>query len=187
MRVLWSAVRFHYQKPRLEMKGFHITAASFVAIILAANLSGCGGSGGPKEHGKSTNQASSNSTGPTTEAPSGMVPPVDGVAVDVAELYLKKAGLTLGRQIQQTNSKVEDGLVITSQPPVGQKEALGTAVELIISKGSAGCQPPGPSWDHLNIIGKMKNVVGDFLPQAITSLALSDRKSTRLNSSHLGI
>jgi serine/threonine-protein kinase len=104
---------------------------------------------------------------------SGVVPGVDGVAVDVAELYLKEAGLTSGQQIQETNSNVPDGFVITSQPPVGEKEALGTAVELIISKGSAGCQPPGPSCPYEGRFGIMINILGETLPEATTNLALS--------------
>jgi eukaryotic-like serine/threonine-protein kinase len=165
-------------------RGLHITAASLVAIVLAAIAGGCGGSGSLGGHGSPTSPAGSSSSVPTSAAPSssaaptsatpsGVVPQVDGAAVDVAELYLRKAGLALGRQIQQTNSDVEDGLVITSQPPVGQKEPLGTSIELVISKGSAGCQPPGPSCDHLQVIGAMINVLGDSLPQAISSLALS--------------
>jgi beta-lactam-binding protein with PASTA domain len=167
----------------MKKRGLRITAALLAAISLAAITIGCGSSGGLEGPGSSTSPASGStsptSTGlstsavPTSEAPTGVVPQVDGAAVDVAELYLKEAGLVLGQQIQQTNSDVEDGLVITSQPPVGQKEPLGTAIELIISKGSAGCQPPGPSCNHLYIIGTMINVLGDSLPQAITNLALS--------------
>jgi eukaryotic-like serine/threonine-protein kinase len=160
----------------MKRRGFHMLVAFLVAIGLAI-LSGCGGSGPPSgttsQTGTATVTPSENVTATSTATPTGVVPPVDGVAVDVAELYIQQAGLKPGPQMQETNSNVTVGFVITSQPPVGQKEPLGTPVELLISDGSAGCQPPGPSCDHSNIIGAMINVIGDSLPMAITSLALS--------------
>jgi beta-lactam-binding protein with PASTA domain len=171
----------------------HISTTLLVAIVLTAILSGCGSSGSSSGNGTSSGSSSGNvassgsSSGNGTtagasssasfatsspSAHSGVVPEVDGVAVDVAELYLKEAGLTSGQKVQETNSNVPDGFVITSQPPVGEQEAIGTAVELIISKGSAGCQP-GPSCPFEGHYGIMINILGQTLPEATTSLALS--------------
>ena len=155
----------------------HVAAASLIALVLAAMLSACGGSGSTNGSGTPTGGPTTTFLAPTSGAPpaspNGVVPPVNGVAVDVAVLYVQQAGLKVGQQVSETNTDVPDGFVITSQPPVGDKESLGTVIELIISKGSAACQPPGPSCTYLNRFGIMTYILGDTLPEATTSLALS--------------
>jgi beta-lactam-binding protein with PASTA domain len=91
----------------------------------------------------------------------------------VAERYLMQAGLQSGRELQEPNTNTQSGLVITTEPPVGETVAHGSAVVLLVSTGSPACQyGPGPSCDEGNPLARMPDILGQTLEQAKTTLAL---------------
>lgn len=166
-------------------------AAVLLAALLAAALSACGGPATSSPGGSATASSPGGSAttarqtggavasgGNTTASgadESGIVPNVDGLSVQIAELYLKQVGLGFGKQLQEPNVDLRSGLVITTDPADGQKESLGYPVNLLVSTGSPGCQPqePGGRCDFFGPFVKMPYVLGQTLQQAKTTLTLS--------------
>jgi beta-lactam-binding protein with PASTA domain/predicted Ser/Thr protein kinase len=77
------------------------------------------------------------------------VPNNVGSTVSIATAALKTAGLTAGAQILRYSSYAS-GLVIGTDPPVGQRLRRGATVTLIVSKGREQLDVP-------NVVGKAKD------------------------------
>lgn len=64
------------------------------------------------------------------------VPDVTGARLDKAEELLKKDGLEPGLVTEDFSDDVDQGAVISTEPAAGAKRRAGTAVSLVVSKGS---------------------------------------------------
>jgi beta-lactam-binding protein with PASTA domain/tRNA A-37 threonylcarbamoyl transferase component Bud32 len=69
------------------------------------------------------------------------IPDVSGKTQDQATAILQQAGFTVN-VIQQNSSTVAQGLAIGTNPPAGQTEGKGSAVQLIVSSGKQQVQIP---------------------------------------------
>lgn len=70
------------------------------------------------------------------------VPDVTGDREAMAATQLIKAGLEVGDTKYENSDDVEDGAVISTNPPAGESVSVGTKVNLIVSKGVARAQVP---------------------------------------------
>jgi C1A family cysteine protease len=89
------------------------------------------------------------------------VPDVVGSTQSAATAALTAAGLMVGTVTTQTSTTIATGLVISENPTAGTKATSGSAVNLVVSSGSA---PPTPS------SVTVPNVVGTTQAAATTSL-----------------
>jgi beta-lactam-binding protein with PASTA domain len=153
-------------------------------------LSACGGF----SPATSTSPATSQTTSPAAPTPTGTagpsgstsatstetspygnrdtaIPQLAGDTVSVAELYLQQAGLRAGQTLQRSNTEYQSGLVITTSPYAGKMVPSRSAVDLLVSDGSPGCQGPSSCNYFLEYI-TMPYVTGQTVPEVTTTLAL---------------
>ena len=71
------------------------------------------------------------SRGPDVHA----VPDGRGKTLEQIQAMLESAGLTLGTISQRYSEKVDEGLVITTDPAAGELKARGAAIDVILSRG----------------------------------------------------
>ena len=70
-----------------------------------------------------------------------MVPDVSKLTIAAAESKLKEAGFEVNEQREERTSKeIEEGYVITTDPPQGVNRKKGTVITLIISTGEKGVE-----------------------------------------------
>ncbi len=166
----------------------NVTRTLLTALATGAlsALSACGGSSPATSTSPATSQTTSPATsastpagaGPpatsTTTSPHGNgnegIPQLAGDTVNVAELYLQQVGLRAGQTLQRSNTEYQSGLVITTSPYAGKMVPSESAVDLLVSDGSPGCQ--GPSCNYLLQYITMPYVIGQTVPQVTTALAL---------------
>ena len=167
----------------------NVTRTLLTALAAGAlsALSACGGSSPATSTSPATSQTTSPATsastpagtaGPpatsTTTSPHGngneAIPQLAGDTVNVAELYLQQVGLRAGQMLQRSNTEYQSGLVITTSPYAGRMVPSESAVDLLVSDGSPGCQ--GPSCNYLLQYITMPYVIGQTVPQVTTALAL---------------
>jgi eukaryotic-like serine/threonine-protein kinase len=80
------------------------------------------------------------------------VPSLEGLTVSQADAALREAGFTLGSTLQESSSEIDVGLVIRSEPAVGEEAERGSPVDVFVSTGpemvtvpdvSTGCLSQG--------------------------------------------
>ena len=98
------------------------------------------------------------------------IPRLAGDPVSVAELYLRQLGLRAGQMLNKPNTKYQSGLVITTSPYAGDVVSYGSAVDLLVSMGSPGCQQPECPQNGVYVT--MPDVLGQTIDQVTTTLAL---------------
>ena len=77
----------------------------------------------------------------TTKVKEIMVPDVSKLTIAAAESKLKEAGFEVNEQREERTSKeIEEGYVITTDPPQGVNRKKGTVITLIISTGEKGVE-----------------------------------------------
>ena len=172
---------------------FKAAGLLLLAMLGAGSLSACGVSASPAAStSASTSATAPNSTastattsgGPqststttsTSPAKNEAIPPVAGDTVSIAELYLEQVGLRSGRKLQRSDTNLQSGLVITTSPYQGDVVPFGSAIDLVVSTGSPGCQP-GSSGLICNLLGTvvtMPYILRQTLQQAMTTLALQN-------------
>ena len=77
----------------------------------------------------------------TTKVKEIMVPDVSKLTIATAESKLKEAGFEVNEQREERTSKeIEEGYVITTDPPQGVNRKKGTVITLIISTGEKGVE-----------------------------------------------
>ena len=77
----------------------------------------------------------------TTKVNEIMVPDVSKLTIAAAESKLKEAGFEVNEQREERTSKeIEEGYVITTDPPQGVNRKKGTVITLIISTGEKGVE-----------------------------------------------
>ena len=143
------------------------TSASTSATAPNSTASTATTSGGPQ---------STSTTTSTSPAKNEAIPPVAGDTVSIAELYLEQVGLRSGRKLQRSDTNLQSGLVITTSPYQGDVVPFGSAIDLVVSTGSPGCQP-GSSGLICNLLGTvvtMPYILRQTLQQAMTTLALQN-------------
>jgi len=64
-----------------------------------------------------------------------VVPAVDNIKLGLAERQIRANHLKVGTIVKQSSTSVPNGYVISTQPPAGQSEPQGTAIELLVSTG----------------------------------------------------
>ena len=79
---------------------------------------------------------------------------LNGKTVEEATVELKKVGLNVGTQVQQSSDKVDSGKVIGTDPKAGTQVPTGSSVNLTVSTGKGGGdngnQPPDPGGGDKN-------------------------------------
>jgi beta-lactam-binding protein with PASTA domain len=100
--------------------------------------------------------------------PSGEVPDLTGMTEDEAESTLEASGLQKGEVKREASDTVEEGRIISTDPPKGEEVREGTKVNLLISAGKAKVKVPnvkGRSEDSARnllegagLVAKVKNV-----------------------------
>ena len=77
----------------------------------------------------------------TTKVKEVMVPDVSKLTIAAAESKLKEAGFEINEQREERTSKeIEEGYVITTDPPQGVNRKKGTVITLIVSSGEKGIE-----------------------------------------------
>lgn len=77
----------------------------------------------------------------TTKVKEIMVPDVSKLTIAAAESKLKEAGFEVNEQREERTSKeIEEGYVITTDPPQGVNRKKGTVITLIVSTGEKGVE-----------------------------------------------
>jgi eukaryotic-like serine/threonine-protein kinase len=168
------------------MPGHRSNATRILLLTaLAAALTACGGfvsttstspaaSGSTATSGSSaTGSATSRGSSPATSALRGgkeAIPRLAGDTLSVAELYLRQLGLRAGQTLHKPNTKYQSGLVITTSPYAGDVVPYGSAVDLLVSMGSPGCQQPECPQNGIYVT--MPDVLGQTIDQVTTTLAL---------------
>ncbi|WP_251197633.1 Stk1 family PASTA domain-containing Ser/Thr kinase [Anaerotardibacter muris] len=71
-----------------------------------------------------------------------IVPDVTNMSVGEAKTALEDAGFKIGAENQVFSSTIDEGLVVSTNPPGGQEAAKGTRIDLNISKGTEQVQVP---------------------------------------------
>ena len=154
-------------------------AASTSATAPNSTASTATTSGGPQSTSTTTstspskNESISTSTSPAKKE---AIPPVAGDTVSIAELYLQQVGLRSGRKLQRSDTSLQSGLVITTSPYQGDVVPFGSAIDLVVSTGSPGCQPGSSGFIciMLGTVVTMPYILGQTLQQAMTTLALQN-------------
>jgi serine/threonine-protein kinase len=121
----------------LQNEGFEINVTQQQSKAAAQTVIGEIPPGGKKVDEGST-VALTVSSGPASVN----VPPVVGDSVAQARNALTKAGLKVGRTIQQSSDQFPSGSVIDSSPSAGQPVPSGSAVTLVVSSGKAKVNVP---------------------------------------------
>ena len=164
------------------MPGHRSNAMSILLLTTLAvgALNACGGSisttstSSATSGSATTGSATSPESSPATSASGSgkeAIPRLAGDTVAIAELYLRQVGLHAGQTMDKPNTKYQSGLVITTSPYAGDVVIYGSAVDLLVSAGSPGCQVPICSESPLTVVA-MPDVVGQTIDQATTTLAL---------------
>ena len=161
------------------------TRILLLTALVAAALTACGGfasttSTSPATSGSTatsvssaTGSATSRGSSPATSALRGgkeAIPRLAGDTLSVAELYLRQLGLRAGQTLHKPNTKYQSGLVITTSPYAGDVVPYGSAVDLLVSVGSPGCQQPECPQNGIYVT--MPDVLGQTVDQVTTTLAL---------------
>jgi len=63
------------------------------------------------------------------------IPPLRGLSMRQAEITLQQAGLTVGREVQVTNSGIPAGAVIGTRPAAGTQVETGHTVDVQVAAG----------------------------------------------------
>lgn len=71
-----------------------------------------------------------------------VVPDVTNMTVGEAKTALEDAGFKIGAENQVYSSTVDEGLIVSTNPPGGQEATKGTRIDLNISKGTEQVQVP---------------------------------------------
>ena len=162
------------------------TRILLLTALAVGALSACGGfasttSTSPATSGSaatgSATSPDSNATSPHSSAAtsasqggSKAIPRLAGDTLSVAELYLRQLGLRAGQTLHKPNTKYQSGLVITTSPYAGDVVPYGSAVDLLVSVGSPGCQQPECPQNGIYVT--MPDVLGQTIDQVTTTLAL---------------
>ncbi len=86
------------------------------------------------------------------------VPDVSKLSIAAAESKLKEAGFEINEEREEKTSKeIEEGYVITTDPPQGVKRKKGTTIKLIVSAGEKGIETENyVGQNFLEIKGKLE-------------------------------
>jgi beta-lactam-binding protein with PASTA domain len=151
-----------------------------LTALAVGALNACGGSisttstSSVTSGSTTTGSATSPDSSPATSASGSgkeAIPRLAGDTVAIAELYLRQIGLHAGQTLNKPNTKYQSGLVITTSPYAGDVVVYGSAVDLLVSAGSPGCQVPSCS-ESPDIAIAMPYLIGQTIDQATTTLAM---------------
>ena len=81
------------------------------------------------------------------------VPTLEGLSVSQADAALSEAGLSLGSTFQESSSEIDEGLVIRSEPAVGEEAERDSPVDIFVSTGPEMVTVPDVSTGCLSIGG----------------------------------
>ena len=107
--------------------GERVDVGSTVEVMVASSDSGSGVGTGPEPA----------DSGTTSKEDAVFVPKVTGQTESIARSALEAAGLKVGSVSEENSDAVADGSVISQDPPARASVKKGSAVKLVISKGSA--------------------------------------------------
>ncbi len=77
------------------------------------------------------------------------VPDLREKSLRQAQLWIAQAGLAMGDTLEDASDIVKEGLIISQDPPAGQKVQSGTPISVTLSNG-----PPGEMVPMPNLVGK---------------------------------
>ncbi|MGH2540270.1 MAG: PASTA domain-containing protein, partial [Actinomycetota bacterium] len=79
------------------------------------------------------------------------VPTLERLTVSQADAALRDADLTLGSTLREPSSEIDEGLVIRSDPAVGEEAERGSPVDIVVSTGPETVTVPDVSTGCLSI------------------------------------
>ena len=86
-------------------------------------------------------------------------PPLVGLALGEAKLRVEMAKLVLGKVAEENNAEVKAGNVISQGVPEGSETKIGTAIDLVVSKGVGAIPVP-------SVVGRSLSKAKDELQKA---------------------